>query len=270
MALTDHLLRDDIQCPAFFVAVDAAGDAERQAVLRLADHERPEVRRAVASTIPLLAHGDSPTDAMVAVLIGLSGDPDPRVRDWACCGLAEFREVDTDALRDALAARLDDIDRDTRTEALVGLAYRQDPRAMPRVRAALARRSGDVWRLEMVAAGALSDPTLHELVLRHQHGWDDPQGASVAEAALRLTDPNGPGSDLVEGVAELIRRRSQGHSDGDADASWALMDEMLDIAPFRAPEMYNLVRQRLNGDEAAIRHLENQTSLAQLAAEATA
>lgn len=120
---------------------------------------------------------------MVAVAIGLTLDTDRVVRDHACLALAvQWREVDTPERRDALAARLDDIDRDARSEALVGLAYCHDPRARPRVRAALSRPSGDVWRLEIVAAGALSDPTLHELVQRHQDGWSTVADATTADA----------------------------------------------------------------------------------------
>ncbi|GAA3672156.1 hypothetical protein GCM10022237_34780 [Nocardioides ginsengisoli] len=197
---------------------------------------------------------------------GLTVDADPRVRDAACFALGEqWREIDTPELREALAARLDDIDRDTRSEALLGLAYRRDPRALPRVRAALSRPSGDLWRLELVAAAALGDPQLHELVLEHRDGWDE-EDDRTAEVACRLTDPAGPGGDVIDGVARLYRRRAHGRPDGDAFARWRLMDEMLDIAPHRAPEFLGLVLERLADDEAAERELRERSALAQLAA----
>lgn len=265
MGVAELLLAGKVGTAEFGAAVDAADASDIVAVLRLADHEDAEVRQVVAWTLPLLTHGDPPYGEMVEVVIRLTGDADKWVRDYACFALAEqWREVDTPALREALAARLDDIDRDTRSEALVGLAYRQDARALPRVRDALSRPSGDVWRLEMVAAGALCDQQLHELVLQHQLRWSTADAARTADMVRRLTDPTGPGNDVLVGVAELCRRRAQGRPDGDALAAWQLMTEMLDIAPHRAPQFLDAVLDRLADDEAAQRE---RSALAQLAAE---
>jgi hypothetical protein len=69
----------------------------------------------------------------IDALIRLSSDVDENVRDWATFGLgSQLDDVDTVAIRDALAARLDDAHEDTRYEALVGLALRKDARAIPR------------------------------------------------------------------------------------------------------------------------------------------
>jgi hypothetical protein len=262
MDLAALLLAGDWSSSSFYKAVDVADAADVAAVLALAAHGDPVVRGAVARTLPLLTHGDVPTAEMVEAAVALSADPDKRVRDYSCFALAEqWREVDTPAVREALAARLDDIDREARSEALVGLAYRQDPRALPRVRAALSRPSGDVWRLEMVAAGALSDTQLHDLVLRHQAGWDD---AGTADAVRRLTDPRGPGDDVLDGVAELYRRRAHGRPDGDALSAWQLLADMLDIAPHRAGEFFGEVLARLDGDDAALREVRTSSTLAQL------
>ncbi|TQK68448.1 hypothetical protein [Nocardioides sp. SLBN-35] len=57
-----------------------------------------------------------------------------------------------------------------------------------------------------------------------------------ADAAGRLTDPAGPGLDVLDGVARLYRRRVNGHPDGDALAAWDVMNAILDIAPHRAPQ----------------------------------
>ena len=51
------------------------------------------------------------------------------MRDWATFALGTLAEADSRQLRDALAARLDDPDEDTRLEAVHGLAVRGDPRA---------------------------------------------------------------------------------------------------------------------------------------------
>lgn len=268
MGVADLLLAGAAGTAGFEAAVDAADPSDIAALLALADHDSPGVRRGVASTLPLLSHGDPPTEEMVEVAVRLTRDVDKQVRDWACFALAEqWREVDTPEVREALAARLDDIDHDARSEALAGLAYRHDERAFQRVRDALSRPSGNVSRLEMIAAGALSDPRLHELVQRHRFGWSSADGARTAEVVSRLTDPAGPGEDVLDGVAQLCRRRAHGQPDGDAIAAWHLMDEMLDIAPHRAQPFLDAVLDRLADDKAAEREARDGSALAQLAAE---
>jgi hypothetical protein len=150
---------------------------------------------------------------------------------------------------------LDDIDRDARCEALLGLAYRHDLRALPRLRTALARPSGAVWRLELAAAGALGEPELHPLVLRHQSGWSSEEAQHTAELARRLTDPAGPGDDVIDGVAQLCRRRALGRPDGDAIEAWWLMADLLEIAPDRAAALFDEVRARIGDDADAAREV---------------
>lgn len=269
MHVAELLLSGAADNPAFGAAVDTADASDIAGVIQLAGHDDTDVRRAVAATLPLLTHGAPPTAEMVTAAIGLTVDADKRVRDLACFALAEqWREADTPELRDALAARLDDIDGDTRSEALVGLAYRSDLRALPRVRDALSRPSGNVSRLEMVAAGALSDPQLHALVQQHQVGWSTADDATTADVVSRLTDPTGPGGDVLDGVAELCRRRAHGQPDGDALAAWQLMNEMLDIAPHRAPQFLDAVLDRLTDDDGAAREARERSALAQLVTDA--
>jgi hypothetical protein len=161
------------------------------------------------------------------------------------------------------------MDRDTRCEALVGLEFRGDARVLVRVRDALSRPSGDVWRLELVAAGALSDPQLYELVLAHQAGWGDVDAAHTADVVRRLTDPAGLGAAIFDGVAELYRRRAHGRPDGTALAAWHLMDEMLDIAPQWAEEFFLAVLERLAGDEDAVAEVRDRSGLGRLVGEAS-
>jgi hypothetical protein len=214
-----------------------------------------------------LDHLAEPTPELVARAIELTTADDPRLRDWACFVLGQlWLEVDTPELRAALTARLDDTDHDTRCEALIGLANRRSASILPRVIAALSRDDDSVWRLEMLAAGTLGDPALHPLVLRHQEGWD---GADVRtmDVVRRLTDPAGPGEDMIDGVADLYRRRAHGLEDGDAIEAWHLMDELLDIAPWRGRELLDQVISRLAADPAAQEEVRQRSVLARIAAE---
>lgn len=68
----------------------------------------------------------------VETLIEMTRDADEGIRDWATFGLANT-ELDTPAIRDAMAARLDDSDAQTRAEALYGLAERRDRRVIEAV-----------------------------------------------------------------------------------------------------------------------------------------
>jgi HEAT repeat protein len=116
-------------------------------------HADPDVREAVA-----FALGGRPGEHVQAALIELSGDEASGVRDWATFALGTLAQADGDALRDALAARLDDPDEDTRLEAVHGLAVRGDPRAEAPGRDILAAHehedSGSVWTRHLLAETA--------------------------------------------------------------------------------------------------------------------
>lgn len=88
-------------------------------------HPDEDVRYAIVQG--LLRHEDP---VAIAALIALSTDTDDDVRDWATFGLGSQLDVDTPAIREALAARLDDAHSNTREEGLYGLAARGDERAV--------------------------------------------------------------------------------------------------------------------------------------------
>jgi HEAT repeat protein len=92
------------------------------ALARLVDHDSPDVRHAIA-----FALRGSTDERGIAALIHLSNDRDPDVRDWATFGLGRLGTLDTPEIRDALRHRLDDVDEETRYEALCGLARCGDP-----------------------------------------------------------------------------------------------------------------------------------------------
>jgi hypothetical protein len=132
------------------------------------------------------------------------------------------------------------------------------------MRDALARPNGDVWILELRAAGALGDPSLHPLVAEHLEGWDE-SDAALVDAVYRLTDPAGIGLDVLSGVGELYRRRAHGEPDGKNLEWWQRMETMLDIAPNRAADFLRAVADLLADDPAASEQLLHQSALSTFA-----
>ena len=128
--------------PALTLSHDKNTDARFGAVWALSGHNDP---KALAGLIPL------------------SRDPDPDVRNWATFGLAQLTELDTQELRDALLARLEDENPEIRGEALIGLAIRGDTRMIPALEKELARDFEGLWAID--AARHLALPRLSPLLL---------------------------------------------------------------------------------------------------------
>ena len=156
----------------------------------LRNHPVERVRYGVV--FGLLAVDD---DVAVKTLIELSADESADVRDWATFGLAVQIDRDDASLREALLARLDDLDDDTREEAIRGLATRGDLRALPHLLRELDsdREREDPNRLEeallALAASTNGDKRLCEHVRAIHADWqsgtpDEPLPEDLA-AALR-------------------------------------------------------------------------------------
>ena len=126
-------------------------------VYPLTDDPDAEVRLAVAFTVATISPQPLAPEART-VLIRLSRDTDPEVRDWATFGLGTLSDADGPDVRAALLARADDAHHEARAEALFGLAVRRDPRAVPHLIRAL--QSPTVGGLEVDAAAAAADPRL--------------------------------------------------------------------------------------------------------------
>ena len=116
-------------------------------------HPAADVREAVA-----FALGGRPGADVLAALIELSADEAAAVRDWATFALGTLAPGDGAEIRDALAARLDDPDEDTRLEAVHGLAVRGDHRADAVARDLLAAHADEdvdsVWTRHLLAETA--------------------------------------------------------------------------------------------------------------------
>lgn len=123
-----------------------------------AGHSSAEVREAAGRALFGLVPADDARG--VAVLVALSADAWPRVREWAVTALAALAS-DTGEVHEALAARLADEDPATAAEAAAGLVRR--------------------------GAGARAEEALGLLLTT------EPEGSPVREKALetveQLTDP---------------------------------------------------------------------------------
>jgi HEAT repeat protein len=221
------------------------------AMVPFSEHPDEDVRLAVArNALPINDEQTETVDSRVEALIKLTEDPVDDVRDWACFTLRLRLNADLPPVREALAARLNDPHDDTRCEALVGLAYRKDPRALEAVTAAL--QDDEIYLLELEAAAVLGDPSLHPLLAGHIDGWDSPDAARTAQAAWRLTDPAGLGQDLTTGLADAVRAIAAGEREnlGD-DPWWDLYVVIDDIAPERLNTVAADVDAALAGNRAA-------------------
>lgn len=262
----ESLLRGEEADPAaLHAALERADEQDLDALLDLARHPDPRVREALALSLPGLRPDHPVAPRVVDCALRLSADPIARVRDWACFALGrQWPEVDNLDVRAALRARLTDEDTDTRGEALIGLALRHDDAALPAALLALRGPDEELRRLATLAAGALRDPDLHTLVREQLIGWQNPDDERIAQLVARLTDPAGPGDDVLEGVALLYHRRAHGRPDGDAVAAWHQMNDMLDLAPHRAREFLTAVLAHLQNDPQAQNELRHRSALSSM------
>src|SRR5262249_3447152 len=120
------------------------GDSAKMSVL--ASHASDEVRHSLAYC---LGRRDEPIAR--ETLIVLSRDRDPEVRDWATFGLGSLSDVDSDDIRAALIARLEDSNPDVRGEALMGLALRRDSRTVHAILRELRRPDCTDFAIEAAA-----------------------------------------------------------------------------------------------------------------------
>ena len=184
-----HKEVDPLVLDSIVGALGQLGDqAALLTVLAAAADGSYRVRSAAAKALPRLAGVGvaSAEDPLVAALLALAADEDQEVRNWAAFGLGSQLDVDGLAIRDVLRRLLDDADEDTRAEAMVGLARRQDLGVIPVVAAAL--EAEEVGRLAVTAAELLASPAL-VAGLRGLAGWWDVDEELLA-AATRACDPD--------------------------------------------------------------------------------
>jgi HEAT repeat protein len=181
LAILTGLLQRDQENDVLSSAAFACGhlhDARAVgALVKLKNHSHEDVRYAVV--FGLLGHPDR---RAVRALIKLSADPDAHVRDWATFGLGQQIDTNTREVREALFARVEDEDDDTRAEALMGLARRHDARVIEPLIEEL--RSDAVTILVVEAAGETGDPRLYS-PLAALRGRGDVDSSFIEEAIAR-------------------------------------------------------------------------------------
>jgi hypothetical protein len=137
-------------------------------LLTLVDHSSTNVRQTVATGLGG-AMARTPVAAGIDALVRLSRDPEGTVRDWATFELA-CRDDDSEIIRAALWARVEDAHYDTRCEALVGLAKRRDLHVTSRVIRELTGES--VGKLVVEAAAHLGQTELVNPLIELKDWWD--------------------------------------------------------------------------------------------------
>lgn len=179
----------------------ATGEDEYEAIWPVLDEAAAFGRRALDTALSLLGSEDASARAVACDLLGTLCNPDedhlgPEVAsaigrlaeveaDWATFGLGSQTEIDRPEVREALLRRVDDPFPDAQQEAVLGLARRRDPRALPLVERDLS--ADDVGRLPVEAAAYLADARLL-LPLRSLRDWWD-LDPPLLEEALAACDP---------------------------------------------------------------------------------
>lgn len=129
-------------------ALGHLGRGEPGLLAQLANHPSGDIRCALAYAL-----GGRTDEVSIDTEILLSEDQDVDARNWATFAIGALLELDSPAIRDALAARLTDGDDEVRGEAIGGLAKRQDERAVEAIVREL--EQPDVMTLAIEATAAM-------------------------------------------------------------------------------------------------------------------
>lgn len=158
-------------------------------LLNLKSHPNEDIRFQVACALPgcIIEYHEQQQIVVdsrgIPALIDLMDDRDDDVRDWATFGVGSLLEADSPQIREALLRRLTDPHRDTRAEALAGLARRRDERALEPLILELDRE--DAGDLVLEAAKEFADARLLPALLRQRGTGTNPGWAASLEAAIQ-------------------------------------------------------------------------------------
>lgn len=185
--------------------------------------------------------------AAVAALIRLTRDAEPDVREQAVFALGALATVDTPAVREALADRLDDPERDVAEEAVLGLAVRRDPRAVSALAGLLDAGSGEQGpRLYTLQAAAVLG---HEALLPALRRYEA-STPSMAEAAAACDPRRRERRDQCAGVLLAEVHRLVPGTDAAVSAHRTEPEPVLTLTVAGAPWAWNVDRllERAGGD----------------------
>ena len=141
------------------------------ALMRVAVHEAPNVRWAVATALEDLIADDRAE----RVLLALMKDDDTSVRDRATFAVGSLSDHDTPRIRAALAERLRDEDKCVAHEAALGLARRRDARAIPYIAVAVESADGEIEE----AADEITSPDMLPELLKARDAIGNGRGLST-------------------------------------------------------------------------------------------
>jgi HEAT repeat protein len=153
---------DDAESAVLESVVHALGQQQDartiDALARLAAHDAPNVRWAVATALEDLIADERAE----RVLLALMRDGDTSVRDRATFAVGSLSDHDSPRIRAALAERLRDDDRCVANEAALGLARRRDARAIPYIATSI--ELADATEIEEAVDEITSPDMLGELL----------------------------------------------------------------------------------------------------------
>jgi HEAT repeat protein len=166
---------------AILIALGHLGQPEAiEPAARFRTHPDPGVRHGVV--LALMRYEDR---LAVECVIELSRDEDAHNRDWATFALGTQINLDTAPIREALIERLNDVDFDTRCEAIAGLTEMGDQRVIPVLVREL--KSDCVGTLAVEAAATIAAPELLPHLQALKKWWDvDPE---LLTQAIRACSP---------------------------------------------------------------------------------
>jgi len=96
---------------------------ETKFICSFKDSKNLEVRQGLVFALGGIEH-----KIAIDTLIGFTSDKNYYIRDWSTFGLGSLTTQDSPAIRDALWNRINDKHKETRQEAIFGLAIRKDER----------------------------------------------------------------------------------------------------------------------------------------------
>ena len=257
--------REPLVTASALYALGHLGRGEPVDLARLASHASEDVRCALAYAL-----GGRTDRTSVDTLIALSADRDGDTRNWATFALGARSEGDSPAIRDALAARLTDVDDEVRGEAMAGLARRLDERAVEPVLRELAETNVMTFAIE--AAGAMPRPEFlpHLEALYAAH----PENETIVQALSRCREagrdrPAAPVSGGANAFMKAVAKVALGvgsHQPGGAAAAGVAAgaphaeDSRLCVIP-KPVALYNCLR---HADTSRRGHVLNRTFQRQL------